>query len=221
MVWRHASDPLVDVAKAWHQTRGGQAQAEHLDLALLARVADRLPLALAHRQLLQELAPQGVVSDLDLSWEGAATAPSRYRVKARVQGLGLAESREGMRPGLAQADVMVSATDAGGRADLAMKQGWLSFPGVFEEPRIPLDRLDARVEWSRQPGGGGAAPAEWSVRVSNTDSSCSVEAAMTSGWSVATHTSSAPESCARSATRATIGFPPTWPWPCHPPIPGG
>lgn len=166
LVWRHASDPLVDVAKAWHQTRGGQAQAEHLDLALLARVADRLPLALAHRQLLQELAPQGVVSDLDLSWEGAATAPSRYRVKARVQGLGLAESREGMRPGLAQADVMVSATDAGGRADLAMKQGWLSFPGVFEEPRIPLDRLDARVEWSRQPGGGGAAPADWSVRVS-------------------------------------------------------
>ena len=186
LVWRHASDPLVDVAKAWHQTRGGQAQAEHLDLALLARVADRLPLALAHRQLLQELAPQGVVSDLDLSWEGAATAPSRYRVKARVQGLGLAESRDGMRPGLAQADVMVSATDAGGRADLAMKQGWLSFPGVFEEPRIPLDRLDARVAWSRQPGGGGAAPADWSVRVSKASfANADAEGELEASWRTA------------------------------------
>lgn len=181
LVWRHAVDPLVDVAKAWRQTSGGQAQAEHLDLALLARVADRLPLALAHRQVLQELAPQGVVSDLDLSWDGAATAPSRYRVKARVQGLGLAESRDGMRPGLAQADVTVSATEAGGRADLAMKQGWLAFPGVFEEPRIALDRLQARVEWSRQVAAVAGAPANWSVRVSrasfaNADAEGSLEA---------------------------------------------
>ena len=164
LVWRHAADPLVDVAKAWRQTQGGQAQAEHLDLALLARVADRLPLAPAHRQALQELAPQGVVSGLDLSWEGAATAPARYRVKARVQGLGLAASTEGMRPGLAQADVAVTATEAGGRADLVMQQGWLAFPGVFEEPRIPLDQLQARVDWTRR-AVAGAAP-DWSVKVS-------------------------------------------------------
>lgn len=164
LVWRHAADPLVDVAKAWRQTRGGQAQAEHLDLALLARVADRLPLASAHRQALQDLAPQGVVSDLDLSWDGAATAPTRYRVKARVQGLGLAESRDGMRPGLARADVTVSASEVGGRADLAMKSGWLAFPGVFEEPRIALDRLRARVDWTRR-GVAGGAP-QWLVSVS-------------------------------------------------------
>ncbi len=164
LVWRHAADPLVDVAKAWRQTQGGQAQAEHLDLALLARVADRLPLAPAHRQALQELAPQGVVSGLDLSWEGAATAPARYRVKARVQGLGLAASPEGMRPGLAQADVAVTATEVGGRADLVMQQGWLAFPGVFEEPRIPLDQLQARVDWTRR-AVAGAAP-DWSVKVS-------------------------------------------------------
>lgn len=179
LVWRHAADPLVDVAKAWRQTRGGQAQAEHLDLALLARVADRLPLAAAHRQALQDLAPQGVVSDLDLSWEGAPTAPTRYRVKARIQGLGLAESSDGMRPGLAQADVTVSASEAGGRADVAMKSGWLAFPGVFEEPRIALDRLKARVDWAQR-GVAGGAP-NWSVSVSqasfaNADAEGSLEA---------------------------------------------
>ena len=164
LVWRHAADPLVDVAKAWRQTQGGQAQVEHLDLALLARVADRLPLAPAHRQALQDLAPQGVVSGLDLSWDGAAMAPARYRVKARVQGLGLAESPDGMRPGLAQADVTVTATEVGGRADVAIQQGWLAFPGVFEESRIPLDRLKARVDWTRR-GVAGGEP-NWSVNVS-------------------------------------------------------
>lgn len=163
LVWRHATDPLRSVEKAWQQTRGGQAQAEHLDLALLARVADRLPLASAHRRALQELAPQGVVSGLDLSWDGAATAPVRYEVKARVQGLGLTESQDGMRPGLAQADVTVSATEVGGHADLTMKSGWLAFPGVFEEPRIALDQLKARVTWTRRTVKG--AEPDWSVQV--------------------------------------------------------
>lgn len=179
LVWRHAVDPLMDAAQAWRQTRGGEAQAEHLDLALLAQVADRLPLAASHRTVLQELAPRGIVSDLNLSWEGAATAPERYRVKARVKGLGLAESRQGMRPGLAQADVTVSATEAGGRADVTMQQGWLAFPGVFEEPRIALDRLKSRVEWSRRWVKGGAP--DWTVRVgqtsfANADAEGSVEA---------------------------------------------
>lgn len=169
LVWRHAADPLVDVAKAWRETRGGQAQAEHLDLALLARVADRLPLAETHRQALQDLAPQGVVSDLDLSWEGSAVEPTRYRVKAQVQGLGFAESAAALRPGLAQADVVVSATEAGGRAELSMKAGWLAFPGVFEEPRIPLERLNARVTWSRRASAAGSPGAtgepDWSVSV--------------------------------------------------------
>ena len=58
----------------------------------------------------------------------------------------------------------VTATEAGGRAELAMQQGWLAFPGVFEEPRIPLDRLKARVDWARRAVAGGEP--NWSVSVS-------------------------------------------------------
>lgn len=164
LVWRHAADPMVDVRAAWRQTQGGQAHAEHLDLALLARVADRLPLAASHRRALAELAPRGVVSDLDVTWRGAAAAPAQYRVKARVQGLALTESKEGMRPGLANADVNVTADESGGQAELAMKAGWLAFPGVFEEARIPLDRLNARINWTRTLKAD--AVADWRVRVS-------------------------------------------------------
>ena len=61
------------------------------------------------------------------------------------------------QPGLAGANVSFDVNQAGGKAQLAIEQGWLEFPGVFAQPRIPLDRLQADISWQSQ--GQGQAQA--------------------------------------------------------------
>ena len=50
-------------------------------------------------------------------------------------------------PGLRGAAVDFEATQAGGSAKLAIAQGALDFPGIFEEPTVPIDRLSAQLNW--------------------------------------------------------------------------
>ena len=50
-------------------------------------------------------------------------------------------------PGLRGASVDFEATQAGGSAKLAIAQGSLDFPGIFEEPTVPIDRLSAQLSW--------------------------------------------------------------------------
>ncbi|MGJ7581683.1 YhdP family protein [Variovorax sp. RHLX14] len=50
-------------------------------------------------------------------------------------------------PGLRGAFVDFEATQAGGSAKLAIAQGALDFPGIFEEPTVPIDRLSAQLTW--------------------------------------------------------------------------
>ncbi|WP_290874821.1 YhdP family protein [Aquabacterium sp.] len=166
LLWRHAPwrGPLQDAA--WPLSLGGEAQADRLDLALLARLADRLPLTPTLRAHLASLAPEGVVAPLSWRWEGPVDAPRRYQAEGRIKGLGWAPSAQDGRPGLAQADVQVKADERSGRAQLTVTDGWLAFPGVFEEPRVPMSRLQAQVDWAVQPGASAGAPSRFSVNVS-------------------------------------------------------
>ena len=181
--------PASTVAVRWQQSpagemTGGQLSAEHLDLALLAQVMQRLQLGDAAERWMADLKPQGRVEGVQLSWEGAfgletvtavpsagpaASAaswrlPPRYDLRATVNGLALASSAaadplEVGRPGLRQADLVLSANERGGEARLAMKQGELELPGVLAEPRLPLDRLDAALSWHIEtPSAAGSLP---------------------------------------------------------------
>jgi len=158
--WRHSSLDGKPVSQAWRETLGGQLDADRLDLALLARLADRLPLSTTLRQRLAELAPQGVGTKLLWRWDGALDAPKSYQLEGRVAGLTWAASAATGRPGLARATVDVKADQSGGQASLAVAQGWLDLPGVFDDPRIPLNRMDANVSWKiGQVSHPGQAPA--------------------------------------------------------------
>ena len=54
------------------------------------------------------------------------------------------------RPGLAGADLRFDLHDGAGQASVQMRQGWLEFPGVFAQPRIALDSLQADLRWQLQ-----------------------------------------------------------------------
>ncbi len=156
--WKHpaaklkagAPEPLLPELRGavWHQTLEGQLDTDRLDLALLARLADRLPLATHWRQKLADLAPTGVIEDLKLSWQGPLDDPQRYEAQGRVRGAGWQAAGH---PGLAGGQMRFKATERGGEADIAITQGWMEFPGAFDEPRIPLDKLSATMAWTITP----------------------------------------------------------------------
>jgi len=191
LLWRHAPWPERLSDAVWRLTRGGEVHADRLDAALLARIADRLPLAPGVRQVLADLAPRGVVTQAEWKWEGLIEAPTRYRASGEVSGLALAPSDADGRPGLQGAAVTFEATEAGGQADLTLQAGWLSFPGVFERPQLPLDKLKARVNWQVKPPAQPALagqPAQWQVdvtqaRFANADATGQLEGHWeTGGW---------------------------------------
>jgi uncharacterized protein (TIGR02099 family) len=164
--WRQKQSLLVPAGAASGAAApvtGGRLRAERLDLGVLGSLAARLPLGRAMESTLQSLSPGGVVSALDLRWTGAPDAPQRYEARGRVARLVLAPQAAAVaggigRPGLAGADIDFELSETGGKAALAMKQGALHFPGVFEDPAIALDELQAKVEWRVQ-AAAGAPPA--------------------------------------------------------------
>ncbi|KDB50774.1 hypothetical protein X805_36420 [Sphaerotilus natans subsp. natans DSM 6575] len=151
---------------AW---RGGTFAASRLDLALLARSAEAMPLGGPMRRLLAETRPSGQVRQLRYDWSGEAELPTRWRARGQAEQLSLsAEPATAQlertatpgRPGLHGARVDFEATERGGRAGVRMgRDGALEFPGVFEEPRVPVQRLQAEVRWTLQRSLAQARPA--------------------------------------------------------------
>jgi len=139
---------------------GGEFNANRLDLAAMASIASRLPLGDALRKLLAELAPRGTVGDLAARWDGPLDAPRHYQARAHIKGLSIAAApaAQGVgRPGFVNADIELLASELGGDARLAMANGAFEFPGVFEQPVVPLRKFDAQLAWRIGAPGDGAA----------------------------------------------------------------
>ena len=134
------------------EVTAGQFLAERVDLALLSQLATRVPLPDLLRTTLIEADPRGSVTGLSVGWEGPLAQPRRYNAKARFAGFAIAskaapEPNSPGRPGWRNADIELQATEKGGDATLAIRDGALDFPGVFADSVVPLDRFDAKLAW--------------------------------------------------------------------------
>jgi len=147
---------------------GGALSADHLDLALMRRLAASLPLPPVAQGWLADYRPEGVVHRLDAHWTGPLALPDAYRVDATVDGFSMAagavpEGARSGRPGWHNAQVTLAATERGGSAHLGLDGGSIELPGVFEEPVLPFDRFGADARWKIEPARDPAQAAAISV----------------------------------------------------------
>ena len=158
----------------WRRDDGGlraaQLNAAQLELGALADVAAHLPLPEKARDTLAALNVQGRLQEGHLDWQHSGDTPGgHWNAKAQLTHIAIASQpaqqagKTGI-PGISGADVQLEATHEGGQAQLAIADGALEFPGVFEEPRIPLDELNAKLRWNMQ-GGSADKPLHLSVEV--------------------------------------------------------
>lgn len=134
----------------------GELHADRLDLAVLGQVGRHLPLGEAAHAALDKYAPGGLVEVVDASWQGPLAAPETYQARGRVTRLEVAAQAAAAdsadphpvgSPGVRGATVDFDLNQLGGRAVVALQDGHLELPGVFDDPRIPLDTLAADARW--------------------------------------------------------------------------
>ena len=130
------------------QAERGELQADQLDLAALAQIASRLPLDASLRERLQVFAPKGRVDKLQASWQGPLSAPQAYAAHGRVSQLEIAAVAA--TPGVKGLDVDFDFDQQAGQARLAVVNGSVDLPGIFQEPIIPVTSLAANARWQRR-----------------------------------------------------------------------
>lgn len=161
----------------------GELQASQISLDALRELGAGLPLPAAMQAWLAELRPQGTLDSLQLNWTGNEAGWSRFNARGQAHGLALAADMGAQpaamasatagkpptpgRPGFSGAAIEFDLNQDGGQAKVSLARGELSFPGVFEEPVIPIDRLNADLSWRLE---GEDIQARFSnVRLANAD----------------------------------------------------
>lgn len=166
----------------------GELRVDHIDLAALAEIAGRLPLTpqmqAGWQSELQALAPRGRIEQLQAQWTGRIEAPASYRAQGKVRDLALAAGplaprRPDLhypmgRPGVEGLSADFTLTEGGGEARLALADGALEFPGVFEEARVPMAQLGGLVRW--QHAGARLAVQVPELRFANADATGQLQA---------------------------------------------
>ncbi|MEO8249741.1 MAG: YhdP family protein, partial [Burkholderiales bacterium] len=130
----------------------GELRSDRIDLAMLSRIALGLPMDGALREVLVRHAPKGQLEDLEANWQRPTDAELRYSAKGRAVGLEFAaqpspKTRETGMPGARNLNAVFDFDQSGGKAQVSIEDGSLSFPGIFEDPLVAVSRLSSTVEW--------------------------------------------------------------------------
>lgn len=146
---------------AWHNegprlAQKGELQIDSVNLAVLGRLGERLPLPVDWRQLLDQAKPQGQLTQLDLRWFDVNTPAVQFNVKGQLDGLSLQSSAPNSPaqalwwPGAQDAQLQFQFNEHGGKAQVAIDNGSLSLVDWLAEPRIPLQQAKAELAWEHR-----------------------------------------------------------------------
>ena len=146
--WPGGNVRIVHVAAEGLAPARGELQGDQLDLAALARIADRLPLDERMRAAVAAYAPKGLVERIQANWQGPLEAPTRFDAKGRVVRLEVAAGSPALgTPGVRGATIDFDLNQSGGRAALALQDGQLELPGLFEVPALDFAQLTTDLQW--------------------------------------------------------------------------
>lgn len=136
----------------------GELQADQLDLSALSQIVKHLPLDARFHAALTAYAPQGLVEQIQASWQGSLEAPNQFRAKGRVVRLAIAARAADEKdlksgavrvgsPGIHGANIDFDLTQSAGRVSVLVQDGGVALPGVFAEPALNFVQLSTDLLW--------------------------------------------------------------------------
>ncbi|SMG42663.1 YhdP family protein [Paraburkholderia susongensis] len=166
---------------------------DRVDLGILAEFSRALPLPRRFLNMLVRINPRGLVSNYVIEVErgkpesgevGSDRRPEgaepieRYRFKGDLQGISFAaqEPPPGLSPrghpragipGIENLWGNVDANEKGGHALLDTSNVAITLPGVFDDPRLKLDRLHGRADWTMGTKAAGDTHPAFSIKLAD------------------------------------------------------
>src|SRR6266850_6529425 len=142
--------PPADFRVRWTPAEGaipasGEIDADGIDLAPLARLAEYLPFPRAARARLEATDPRGSVRNLRAAWTGDAEDPQRYSARGGFARLA-ARAHDGI-PGFAGLTGRFEASEKGGNVVLGSERAAIELPGVLAESPVAIDSLGGQISW--------------------------------------------------------------------------
>ncbi len=131
------------------QINGGEVRANQLSLAPLASLTKYLPVEPDMRSRLSQFAPSGKVSNLLVTWKGEPFKPYAYRIKARIENVGV--NQVGDFPGFSGVTMDVDGDEVKGRLNINARNLGVDAPGVMREP-LAFATLTGQAGWERTLG---------------------------------------------------------------------
>jgi len=128
---------------------GGDLDADGIELAPLARLAEYLPFPQAARARLAATDPRGSVRSLKADWTGDAEDPQHYSVRGGFARL--AARAHDRIPGFAGLTGRFEASEKGGSVALGSERVAIELPGVVAESPLQFDSLTAQISWKFAP----------------------------------------------------------------------
>jgi uncharacterized protein (TIGR02099 family) len=157
------------------QNAKGIFHGDKLDLLALRNIALQLPLPEATRSTLLAHKVSGLVNSLHLEWTEPTSAQGKtYQVttaNGRFDGLsfegGQAGSAHESWPGVENATISFDMNAEGGQVKASIEKGAIHINRVFEEPLIPIHKLQASMKWQIQ--NGSVSVPDWQLSLSAPD----------------------------------------------------
>lgn len=143
----NASDP----AKSGLEARAASADLGEITNAVLAAAGENPDFG-----ILRSLAPKGRLSNVAFRLRGPLSAPEDWDVSAEFEKLSIepVPDKEKDIPGIPGGENLsgrIWANAREGAVQIAAADGAASFPGIFENPRVPFDRLSGTAFWETEP----------------------------------------------------------------------
>jgi len=146
--------PPVDLSYIHTEAQEGRPGASEvrfnmLDLAAVAKLADRLPVAASWRERLAALDPHGRLYDFRLGWQDQLSSTGSYSARGSFREVAIRPS--GSLPGFSHLSGTLDADEKRGTLSLQTADLSLNFPSVLAAP-IKLDRLQGQLSWTMHEG---------------------------------------------------------------------
>jgi len=157
------------------QSANGLFHGDKLDLLALRNIALQLPLPETARQTLLNHKVSGMVNPLHIEWTEQLGAADKGLQVTLANGRFDQFSFEGGKPGtpterwpgIENANISFDMNADGGQVKASIENGALSAHGIFEDPRVALDKMQASVKWVKQKG--EVVVPDWQISLTNPD----------------------------------------------------
>lgn len=133
---------MADGAKS---PAGGEIEADSIELAPLAKLAEYFPFSQSLRERLVQSDPRGSVHNVKGTWTGEPDDPQHFEVRGNFRKLA-ARAYEKI-PGMEGLTGRFEASDKGGSIVLGSENVSIELPGIIPEGAARLDTLAAQVTW--------------------------------------------------------------------------